>query len=206
MAKGKKVNRSELAGLYGVSLPTVDSWVRRGMPYVTKGARGKEWTFDTAAVAEWHAEQAVVNAIGDTAAVDENELKRRKLAAETTVVEIEAAKARGEVVAVEDVIQIIRDDYISLKQRMRTIPDRVTALIIGETDETRIKQELSSEIDDALTELSNRFYGGEEDAPSEDQPEQELSEAAAEADDIGMGGSVSDSSRRQRRTGKVANS
>ena len=53
--KGKRVNRAELAEILGVSLPTVDAFVKRGAPYVSKADREKgiPWEFDTAAVIEW---------------------------------------------------------------------------------------------------------------------------------------------------------
>jgi len=63
MAKGQelKVNGKQLADVFGVSLPTVDAWVRQGCPSDQQGGRGREWVFDTA---------------------DDNALKRRKPAAD----------------------------------------------------------------------------------------------------------------------------
>ena len=53
--KGKNVNRAELAEILGVSLPTVDAYVKRGLPYVRQADRDKgiQWQFDTAAVIGW---------------------------------------------------------------------------------------------------------------------------------------------------------
>lgn len=51
------MNRSELARRYNVSLPTVDSWVRRGCPHVRTGAGG--YQFDLEAVATWRAQRLV---------------------------------------------------------------------------------------------------------------------------------------------------
>ena len=79
-----QVNRAELAEILGVSLPTITSKVSKGMPFEQRGGRGREWTFDTAAVFEWEKEQAIINATGDLSSVTDDELKRRKLAAETT--------------------------------------------------------------------------------------------------------------------------
>ena len=47
------LNRAELAKAFGVSLTTVDAWVRRGCPYVSRGSNGREWQFDPLAVAHW---------------------------------------------------------------------------------------------------------------------------------------------------------
>ena len=53
--KGKAVNRAGLAEILGVSLPTVDAYVKRGCPYVSQADRdnGIPWAFDTAAVIAW---------------------------------------------------------------------------------------------------------------------------------------------------------
>ena len=53
--KGEVVNRVELAKILGVSLPTIDAYVRRGCPYVSKADREKgiPWEFNTAAVIDW---------------------------------------------------------------------------------------------------------------------------------------------------------
>ena len=42
-SKGQVVNRADLANINGVSLPTIDDWVRRGCPVMQRGARGRAW-------------------------------------------------------------------------------------------------------------------------------------------------------------------
>lgn len=143
-----------MADLLGVSLPTITSKVNRGLPYVQKGGRGKEWLFDTAKVLQWEREQAVNDAIGDTSAVAEDELRRRKLAAETTIAEIEAAKKRGEVATLDEIERVWRDSILELRTRIRLIPSRVAGLITGLSDETEIKAVLLDEVDQSLTALS----------------------------------------------------
>lgn len=49
------VNRVEIANRCGVSLPTIDAWVRKGCPYVSRGSKGREWKFDVSAVFVWKA-------------------------------------------------------------------------------------------------------------------------------------------------------
>ena len=53
LVKGKQVTRQALADVFGVSLPTIDAWVRKGCPFVEKGGRGQEWQFNTAQVSKW---------------------------------------------------------------------------------------------------------------------------------------------------------
>lgn len=149
-----KVNRAELAEILGVSLPTITSKVNKGMPYVQKGQRGKEWTFDTAEVFAWEKNQAIASAVGDLESVQEEELRRRKLAAETTIVEIEAAKKRGEVATIDEIERVWRDAILELKARIRLLPSRVAGRLVGLSDETEIKSVLLDEVDQSLTVLS----------------------------------------------------
>jgi phage terminase Nu1 subunit (DNA packaging protein) len=53
--RGIVVNRSGLAAIVGVSLPTIDAWIQQGMPYLRRADRdkGREWQFDTAAAIDW---------------------------------------------------------------------------------------------------------------------------------------------------------
>ena len=46
-------NKADVANFFGVSLTTVDQWLRRGCPYTQRGERGKQWQFDFLAVAIW---------------------------------------------------------------------------------------------------------------------------------------------------------
>lgn len=173
------LNTVQLADHYGTHRQTVIAWVKRGMPYITKGGRGKEYEFDSAKVAEWKEKQAINNAIGDTLSIDADELKQRKLAAETTIAEIEAAKARGQVLELDAIVKVITDDYITLKQRLRQIGQRIAPLVVGEIDELAVKKLINEEIDDALTELSTQFTGESEDTESDDKQSSSVSKAAA---------------------------
>ena len=156
-----QVNRAELAELLGCSLPTITSKVQRGMPYLQKGQRGKEWMFDTADVIGWEKDQAIKNTVGDLSAVSEDEMKRRKLAAETTIVEIEAAKKRGEVAPLHDMETAWRDAVLEFKARIRLLPSRVAGQLVGLDNETEIKAVLLDEVDQSLTVLSE--YSADDD-------------------------------------------
>jgi phage terminase Nu1 subunit (DNA packaging protein) len=149
-----QVNRSDLAELLGCSLPTITSKVQRGMPYLQRGQRGKEWMFDTADVISWEKDQAIINTIGDVKGVSEDEMKRRKLAAETTILEIDAAKKRGEVAPLHEMEMAWRDAVLEFKARIRLLPSRVAGQLVGLENETEIKAVLLDEVDQSLTVLS----------------------------------------------------
>ena len=92
---GKIFNLSEAALLVGKTLPTLRSWVHKGMPIVKKGEKLTAWQIDMAELVKWREEQAAA-AGGDTDKADTEELRRRKLAAEAEMAEIDLALRRGE--------------------------------------------------------------------------------------------------------------
>ena len=52
------VNKAEAAEAFGVSIPTVDNWLRRGCPYRERGGKGSVWVLHVLDVARWRYEGA----------------------------------------------------------------------------------------------------------------------------------------------------
>jgi len=152
--RGKNVTRQEIADLFGVSHTTVDTWIRRGMPVVVKGSKGKAWQINTASVSAW-LEQRAQERVSGGDETDERELKRRKLAAEAAKIELELARSRGELVPLKQLERALANTFAEVKTNMRAVPSRVATALIGEDSETRIKQVILTEIDQALEALSD---------------------------------------------------
>jgi len=49
----RRANKAEMAEFFEVSVQAIDGWIRRGCPYVQKGARGVSWQFNLLDVAKW---------------------------------------------------------------------------------------------------------------------------------------------------------
>jgi phage terminase Nu1 subunit (DNA packaging protein) len=135
-------------------MPTVDSWIRAGCPYLKRGGRGVEWQFDTAKVSTWMTERAVSSATG-TAKADESELRRRRLEADTGLAELELLKAKGLVAPIAQFERAMASAFAELRTKLRNIPANVISVLIGETNERQFKKVLLEEIDDALEALAN---------------------------------------------------
>lgn len=170
--RGQAVTRSGLADVFGVALPTVDGWVRGGCPFIQRGGRGKEWTFNTADVAMWLREKSVQEATGETKA-DESELRRRRLVADTEAAELNLAKAKGEVAPIDQVQRMVMRAFAEVRAGMRNIPGRVVSQLIGETNERRFKAVLLEEIDQALMSLADADLAGDDDMDELDGDESE---------------------------------
>ena len=160
--KGKEVSKTELAESFGVSATTVEHWIRVGCPYRQRGAKGKAWIFSTSDVYEWRLNRVREENTG-TDQAGEQELKRRKLAAETAKAELELAKLRQEVAPIDQMQRAMSMAFAEVKANMRNVPNRVVTLLIGESNETRFKKVLLEEIDQALEALADSVLVEEED-------------------------------------------
>jgi phage terminase Nu1 subunit (DNA packaging protein) len=170
--KGQSVNRTALADIFGVALPTVDIWIRNGLPCVVRGGRGKQWEFDTAAVAQWLRDKAVTDATGETQA-DEAEIGRRIKRANMELSELELAKAKGLVAPTDQIERMLARVFAEVRAGMRNLPSRTVSMLIGETDERRFKQVLGSEIDQVLEALAKvDLLDGYDEAQSDDDSEE----------------------------------
>jgi phage terminase Nu1 subunit (DNA packaging protein) len=153
--RGREVNRTELAEINGVSLPTVESWVRRGCPVVQRGGRGRAWQFNTADVRNWR-ENDIRAETSHTTHATKDELLLRKLAAETEQAELDLARAKDEVVPVEQLERALVKAFGEVRAGMRNVlPGRAARRLIGETDETTFKAVLLEEIDQRLEVLAD---------------------------------------------------
>ncbi|MEZ5490289.1 MAG: terminase small subunit [Gammaproteobacteria bacterium] len=149
-----KGNLQEAAVILGVSLTTMRKYVLDGMPYEQKGTQGKQWVLNIPDCVQWAKNQAVANAVGDVAQADMEELKKRKLAADTTVAEVEAAKKRGEVIYIEDAVKIRTAEVLAAKARLLSIPARIDHVVAGSTDRRFCRQVITDELYGALEELA----------------------------------------------------
>lgn len=167
--KGKSVNRTELANLFGVSLPTVDGWVRNGIPN-NRPLGSRSVIFNTADVANWLRDRAREEATGNSIA-DEQMLRRRKMLAETEKAELELAKAKGEVAPVREFERATASLMAVIRQNIMNVPARAVLQLLGCTDETEFKSKLRAELVLALETAAEAEINLDEDDLAEDESE-----------------------------------
>lgn len=165
-ARGQEVNRTGLAEVFGVSLPTVDAWVRGGCPALQRAGKGQQWVFDTAAVAKWLRDRAVQDATGDTQQ-DADEIERRTKRAKMLAAELELAKARSEVAPVREFERVQAARWAMVRANCLNIPQRAVLQLLGETDEATFKKKLRAEIVLALETAASAAL----EVPTEDDAE-----------------------------------
>lgn len=150
--RGQILNRTSMADYLGIAMPTLDEWVRRGCPCKERGGRGKQWQFNSADVQRWREqdireERAAMN--GRDHSIEE--LKKRKLAAEAELAELDAAERRGEVIPADQVergwLLILGEVRANL---LGAFPPRLARRLIGVEGETPIKRIVLEEVELAL--------------------------------------------------------
>lgn len=166
---GVRLNRAGLAEHLAVSLPTIDRWVKDGMPVVQRGSRGVEWTFDLAEVIRWRIERATSEATAG-APTDVEEIEKRAASAKMQMAELDLAKKRGEVADVRDFERAWARMLAEIQVKVMNVPQRVVIQLLGETNETLFKQKLKAELTQALTAAAEAEIdlGDEEDAADEE--------------------------------------
>jgi phage terminase Nu1 subunit (DNA packaging protein) len=206
---GKIVNKRELGEVFGVSPQAIDGWLSRGCPFLKKGGPLVGYQFDTAAVAEWRAEQRVAEAIGDKKPQDEENAELRKVSAEASLAELKLARELGQLVALDDVDRVWTSVLSVLRIQLLSIPSRIAAAAreTGSTEETRqvIESALHETLNDiAANGLTDNPLDGEGSAAESGVPVAPVAAAATEADPQPVGGQQAPNQRRKRRAGSVA--
>ena len=115
----RKANKAGLAAFFGVSLPTVDAWIRRGCPVLQEGATGVPWVFDLLAIADWRAERKPalphdIELMSPRERLDFVRAERERLRLETD---------QGQLIPAAEVERIASEAFKSLALVLSTLPD-----------------------------------------------------------------------------------
>lgn len=138
------VTDRDLASLAGVSDRRIRSLAEIGV--LERQARGR-YTLGPA-----------IRGLLDNAANNASELQRertRKMAADADLAELEFAKQKNLVAPIEQIELFLSNAFAMVRTNMLNIPERVTARIVGSTDERHVKSVLVDEIRQALLEIAN---------------------------------------------------
>lgn len=196
----REYSLAEAAEVLEFDRMTLRAWVRQGCPHRTV-QRGKvtEYRLKLGEVMEWREKRAVEAAQGDTASLDLDEAKRRKVAAEAALAELELALKRGEVVLIADVAKVVGEELSAVRAKLLGMPAALAPRVQYQESKA-IQAILDAYVNDVLGELGG-FGGGV--AGGYSPGEGEDAEAEAEADGIGVGGPVSEVEPRGKRRARA---
>ena len=185
--KGKTVR--EIAEFFGIHHMTVREWIKQGCPYLQAGrhggGEGKEWLLDPYEVHKWKVEKEVRKAVGNSDIADLDESKRRKVAAEAALVELELMREQGLVVEIEKVSQSLYDELANFRAKMLALPTKVVSDIFAAKSKDEIRNILQDSINEALDEISTTSAESADEVIEESDTSDngEVAEATAETHD-----------------------
>lgn len=154
MAQAPSFSVTEFAVLHEVTDKTVRSWIRQGCPHEKLGRRGggQEVRLKVRPVSDWLLERQAERLAG-AAGPEIDELKRRRLAAQTRQAELETARALGEVVPVADAAELFGQQVDRVRQRLLAIPHKGAPLVAPDPEVKSCQAALQGLVDEALNEL-----------------------------------------------------
>ena len=175
---GRMLNRKEVAEVFGYSLPTVDTWIKDGLPSRVQGSKGVEWQFDSAEVHAWLVKKARAtrrtrgNSFGDEKDEDGqgeghvslDDAKRRKEVANARLAELDLAKNMTVVAPVAMLSKVVSDEIANARARLLAVPTKFRPAAQQHARGAEAAKKLVAEVDGlihaALTEI--KTYGASE--------------------------------------------
>lgn len=174
------VNKTQLAEIIGRS----EKWItevqkQHDFPILKQGRGRLGSQYMTADVIAWMEKKKVENLIGNQDAIDLEEAKRRKMAAEAGLAELELMKEQGYLVEIEKVAQDFGEQLTNFRAKMISIPSKCAAQIYTADNVQEIKSILEDAITEALNEIRGVGQGNTEGEFAEGDSEADLEETEA---------------------------
>lgn len=148
----RKANKAELAEFFNVSIPTIDAWIRKGMPVVQRGAKTVPWVFDLLAVTLWK----FAPQDDESGPVDPEKLPpaERKAWYDSEMRRRELQKTDRELIPAAEVGQVIATAFAAVAQSVRSLPDNLERRLSLAPE---VVDEIGRAMDEHLDDLAERL-------------------------------------------------
>jgi phage terminase Nu1 subunit (DNA packaging protein) len=144
-------NKADCAQFFGVTLPTIDKWIRDGMPTVQRGSQGISWVIDLHAAAKWRYEARLPSGQIDPETLPPAE---RKLWYDGEARRRDIQERDRELIPVDEVEETVSTAFASVAQSLLSLPDlleRECALTSDQITASRVT------VHAALSDLAQRI-------------------------------------------------
>lgn len=153
------LNAERLAEFLGLTKQRVHQLVAEGLP---RELRGK---YDLEKSARWYIrylqaaiEKKAIPLEGDELVSEQRE-RVRKMRLEADLKEIELARERAQLVAVQDVEKEMADLVLTTKARIMAVPPRLAPELLGETSRVMAQAKIEKALKESLLQLASRASG-----------------------------------------------
>lgn len=179
-------NKSKLAEIFGVTIQTIDQWVRDGMPVLERpGQKGHEWKFETSEAINWRIGNRIEAAVkgkkaGRKAApadLDDPETaaRIRKLNADAEAKEHSLALLRREAVSITDFESALNAAISAARGKLLGMGAHLAPVVAIESDVNTCQASIDAVVREILQELSDL------------RPEVQLEDGDPEAEEVPVG-------------------
>lgn len=144
-------DKAGVAEFFGVSLPTIDKWLRDGMPYLQRGAPRVPWRIDLHAAAKWRYEARLPSGQVDPETLPPAE---RKLWYDGEARRRDIQERDRELIPVDEVEETVSTAFAAVAQSLLSLPDlleRECALTSDQISASRVT------VHAALSDLAQRI-------------------------------------------------
>lgn len=148
------VNKKQLSEIIGKS----EEWLTQMQKDPTfpvlnkrKGRTGSD--YETSEVISWIEKKSVSNLIGNQDAIDIEEAKRRKMAAEAGLAELELMKEQGSVIEIQKVADEFGEQLTNFRAKMLSLPSKIAAQVFTAQNVQEIRSIIEDGIHEALNEI-----------------------------------------------------
>lgn len=155
-SKTQRVNAERLAELFGVTKQRVHQLVEKGLP---REMRGK---YDLNKCVRWYIrflqtalEKRAVPLEGGELASEQME-RVRKMRLDADLKEIQVARERKQLVAVDDVEKEFADLVLATKARIMSLPARLAPDLLGETSRVVAQAKIEKALKESLAQLARK--------------------------------------------------
>lgn len=146
-------NKNDICREFGVAPTTVNYWLLHGLPYVTKGERGKAYEFDLDEVKGWIEERGEKTHATRSRSSESADHRARLLKHKADLAEMEVMERAGALVSAEDMEREIYHAAREVRLAMEQMADEVAAELAVMTDELEVRNKLAEEIGRAMQAL-----------------------------------------------------
>lgn len=165
----KRLNANELADHIRLTKRQVQNLVEQHS--LPKHGHGKDAYYLWSEVLPWYLDykqrQWQARQQSEPEDSDINAATLRKIVAEAGIKELQLAQKRGQVVAISDVQSTLEQHNTIVKQRLLSIPGKLTPRLAATSDKRKVKTLLEDELVAALSELAQK--AGDVDLPEPTQ-------------------------------------
>ena len=138
-------SKQQVAEIFGAAPSTIESWVRKGCPRISKGAPGRQAQYDTVEVYRW--------LIGGQE-LDLNQ-ERAKLAVEQRKrIEMQNEEASGRLIDTAEVHKAWTKYVAACRAKLLAMPTKLAPVMLGVTSPTEAKDLIKKAVYEALDELA----------------------------------------------------